>query len=158
MSASDSALTKRLDELAARIPVELPEKDRQRFIAAQQSAEPLAQAFGDSAGAPRWLNGETLEEYRRRLIDPYKKHSRAWKDVALSGVPDQALGIVEEQIRADALQAAQHPANLPAGTLREIQSRDQTGRTITRFVGSDEAAAWLPYTFGERRGRINTKF
>ncbi len=155
---SDPALAKRLDQLEKLIPAELPEEDRQRFITAQQSAEPLAQAFGDSAGAPRWLNGETVPEYRRRLIDPYKKHSRAWRDVDLNGLPDQALDEVEKQIRADALQAATHPANMPVGMLREIQSRDQTGRTITRFVGSDDAAAWTPFTFGERKGRINTRF
>jgi hypothetical protein len=155
-AVSDSELTKRLDKLESRIPVELPDADRQLFVAAQMKNERVAQAFGDSA--PRWLNGDSLTLYRRRLIDRYKVHSKAWKDIDLGSFADKALDIVEDQVYADAYAAAAHPADVPAGTLREIHSRDQTGRQISRFVGSDEAAAWTPYTFGERKGRINTQF
>ena len=153
---ADTALLTRLAELERRIPAEPSAADRQRFLEVQAKAERLAHAFGDSAGAPRPLDGETLPEYRRRLIAPYKKHSKDWKDTDLSTLQEQALGVVEAQIRADALEAAAHPTDVPAGVLREIRQRDQTGREIIRFVGSDDAAAWVGFTFGDKKVRINT--
>lgn len=153
---SDAVVAERLAKLESRLPQELADADRQLFVNAQMKNERVAQAFGDSA--PRWLNGDSLTLYRRRLIDRYKAHSRAWKDVDLAPFADKALDVVEDQVYADAYLAAAHPTDVPVGTLRQIQSRDQTGRTITRFVGSDDAAAWTPFTFGERKGRINTQF
>ena len=153
----DTALAARLAEIEKRLPTQIPEDQRQRFVDEQVQWERVAHAFGDSAGAPRPLNGETFVEYSRRLTAPYKKHSKDWKDTDLSTLQEQALGIAGRQIRADALQAAAHPSDVPAGVLREIRQRDQAGREIIRFVGSDDAAAWVGFTFGDKKVRINTK-
>jgi hypothetical protein len=135
-------------ELAARHDAELP-----RFTAAQIAAERVHQAFGDSAGAPRWLNGETVPQYRRRLLQRYKQHSPAWKDVDLSKISDEtALGVAETQIYADAHQASMNGSLVPPNMLREITSRDQSGRQISRFVGADDAA-WSQFTFFPRQIR-----
>lgn len=138
----------------SRMPADVTDEDRAHFVAAQSQAERVAQAFGDSAGAPRWLNGETVPQYRRRLLSKYKAHSADWKDADLSKIADDsALTVIEKRIYADAMQAALHPTDLGAGQLREIKRVDAAGRTISNFVGS-ETAAWAPFANPHRRGKV----
>lgn len=137
---SDAAtLREQLAALERRIPVELPEADRARFVDAQSQAERVAQAFGDSAGAPRWVSGETLSQYRQRLLSKYKTHSAPWKDVDLTKLGDDALAVAERQVYADAMGAALHPASIEGGSLRMVTETDDTGRRIRRFFGDPEA-------------------
>ena len=142
--ADAAAIRARLDGLEKRMPHELPEEDRLRFVEAQAKAERVAQAFGDSAGAPRHLNGESLSQYRRRLLGAFKKHSRSWKDVDLTPFADKALDTVESQVYSDALAAAMSPQNVEAGTLRIVTATDDTGRRIRKFYGDPEAC-WGPF-------------
>lgn len=142
--AAIKALQSQLATLQKRIPTELREEDRQKFVAAQMKAERVAQAFGDSQGAPRWLQGESLTQYRQRLLGKFKQHSTQWKGVELSKLNADALDIVETQVYADAYQAATHPTSVEAGTLRAVTDTDYTGRRITRFYG-DPGAAWQPF-------------
>ena len=131
------------------------ESDRALFAKVQARADGVLQAFGDAA--PRQMHGEDLIDYRRRLLTPLLKHSKVWKGVDISGLPDAALTIAEEQVYNDAVVAARSPADIPSGTLRAIARRDGTGRTITEFHG--EPRSWMsPFTSG-RRGltAINTK-
>jgi len=132
-------LRRQLAELTSRMPVELKDEDRKQYIAAQQQCETVAQAFGDSAGAPRWLNGETLTDYRRRLLTKYKPHSAKWKDADLSALTGAVLDNIEQQVYADAVAAARNPANVEEGILREVHETDRTGRQITRFIGDIDA-------------------
>ena len=133
--------------------------DRSRYIDAQVRADKVCQAFGDSAGAPRWQHGESVPDYLRRLMRPFQKHSRDWKDVDLNKISDDAaLGVAEERIYADAMQEALHPTDLPLGTMRKIERTDHAGRRIVEFVGADNAC-WDQFTFHPgvvRAGRINT--
>ena len=109
----------------------------QEFANAQAKADRIAQAFGDSA--PRWLDGERLPDYRRRLVSQFKQHSPAWKS---ADVPrdEGVLRIAEAQIYADAQREASHPTNIAEGTLIERVTRDQTGRHISKFYGDVEIA------------------
>jgi hypothetical protein len=157
LAANDSAradgiksLEKQIADLNRRIPVELAEEDRAHFVEAQSKAERVAQAFGDSAGAPRWLSGETLAQYRRRLVSKYKQHSPAWKEVDLSPFADKALDTVEMQVYADAMNAAIRPATFTEGTLIERIETDRTGRKISKFSGDPEAC-WGPFKQVGRR-------
>ncbi|HEY6922803.1 MAG TPA: hypothetical protein VI653_04985 [Steroidobacteraceae bacterium] len=144
--------------LESRIPVELSETDRAQFVSAQSRCERVAQAFGDSAGAPRWLSGETLPQYQRRLLGSYKQHSAAWKDKDLTKVDASVLDIAETQIYADAMTAAIRPANVAAGTLIERVETDRTGRKISKFSGDPEAC-WGPFKQPARRvSGFQTKF
>lgn len=129
--------------------------DLPNFVDAQRRADTIAQAFGDSGGAPRWLAGESLADYRRRLLSKYKSYSADWKDVDLANLHESALGIAEAKIYADAAREAQHPTDLGPGKLREVRSRDAYGRTFTKFYG-DPAVAYAPFSFNGliRRGRI----
>jgi hypothetical protein len=117
--------------------------DSTAFIGAQIKAERVAQAFGDSAGAPRWMNGEQLGDYRLRLLSPYKRHSQAWAAVPVEAL-DGVLDVAETQIYADALVAASSPSVIGAGQLREVIEVDRTGRRITKFAGDPEAC-WGPF-------------
>lgn len=133
-----------LKALEARIPVALSDADRKLFTDAQVRAERVAQAFGDSEGAPRWVNGESLSDYQRRLLGKYKPHSVHWKDKDLMKVDASVLDIAESQIYADAMTAASAPTTVVAGTLREHTTTDITGRRITRFIGDPEVT-WSPF-------------
>lgn len=143
--AAIKALNDKLDAALKAIPKQLSEDDRQKFTAAQVAAERVYQAFGDSKGAPAHQNGETLLAYRRRLLTPYKQHSAAWKDVDLSAKTADVLDIAESQIYNDAMVAATSPASIGAGKLREVITRDRTGRPISSFVG-DATACWDQFT------------
>jgi hypothetical protein len=155
--APDTALATRLADIEKRLPPQLASEDRQRFVTAQFKAEPVYQAFGDSAGAPAFLNGEALPDYQRRLLTKVKQHSPRWKDKDLSRVDASVLDIAEEQIYADAMQAALHPTDLPVGVLREIKKIDEANRVVRHFVSNDEAACWRQFGTpgGARLGCIN---
>ena len=61
-------------------------------------------------GAPRPLDGETLIAYRRRLATGLKEHSKAWKDIDLKVIADDAaFSNIENTIYSDAEQAGLHP-------------------------------------------------
>lgn len=131
------------------IPKELPEDERVKFVEAQSKADRIAQAFGDSQGAPRWQNGETLPNYQRRLLAKYKTHSPAWKDKNLADVHTSVLDIAETQIYGDAWTAATKPTVVEGQPLREIVTTDRTGRKISSFVG-DAEACWSPFKLPTR--------
>jgi hypothetical protein len=116
----------------------------------QSSAERVHQAFGDSAGAPRWLNGEAPDEYRRRLLGKWKSHSKTWKDVDLNTLAGPALDIAERQIYADSIADAANPGSVPENTLVEVIEVDRTGRKISRFRGDPEAC-WGRFKAPQRR-------
>jgi hypothetical protein len=144
---TNAAMAARLAALEAHLSG--TSEDRALFVSTQQKAERVYQAFGDSA--ERWLPGEGVNDYRARLAGKYKAHAKNWKDVDLTKLPADVLGIAETQIYADAYEAAMHPASAPEGQLREIKERDQTGRNISRFVGRDDAA-WSAFSNSSTTG------
>ena len=144
----DAAETrKRIDELDRKMPKQMTDADYEAMADAQAEADKVHHAFGDSA--PRPLQGEDLLAYRRRLATGLKKHSSAWKEVDLYGVPEAVLKIAEKQVYADSMQVALNPMDLPSGQLREVKTRDSTGRTISTFVG--KPGAWLGQFTAHRR-------
>src|SRR6185312_4312585 len=105
-------------------------EERQAFCDAQVKADRVAHAFGDSAGAPHWMHGETVAEYIRRLAGPYKRYSKHWKDIDLNRLDASAVGIAADQIYADAYEASTSPETVGAGALREVVTVDDAGRKI----------------------------
>jgi 8-oxo-dGTP pyrophosphatase MutT (NUDIX family) len=140
-------LRARIAQLEKRIPVEMPEETRQAYVAAQAKAERIAQAFGDSA--PRWVQGETLDQYRRRLLGAFKQHSASWKDIDVTPFAGKALDKVESDVYADAWNAAIRPASIAGGGLRMVEEADDTGRKIRKFYG-DAEACWAPFKLPAR--------
>lgn len=131
-----SDVRKRIDAVDAKLPRAMTDTDRASMADAQAKADSVYSAFG--ASAPRFLEGESLIDYRKRLASKLKEHSKAWKDVDVSAIADSAvIDVAEQQIYADAMQAANHPVDVPAGVLREINRVDRaTGVRMTTFVGN----------------------
>jgi hypothetical protein len=110
------------------------------FITAQARADVVAKALGLAAPPP--LIGESLFDYRCRLVLPYLKHSAHYKSADLSKVADPtAFNAAEDSIYADAMTEAEHPSTFKPGQLRTIATPDASGRVITRYFG-DPNACW----------------
>ena len=137
-----------LEKISKKIPKQMTDAELNEMSSVQAQADAVFQAFGDSA--PRPQTGEDLAGYRRRLVTKLKEHSPAWKDTNVAAIFDaNAFATIEKQVYADALSAAQRPADLEPGALREIKTRDTTGREISSFVG--EPSAWMAGFTGHRR-------
>jgi hypothetical protein len=106
------------------------------FADAQARADAVFNGFGTRA--PRPLEGEVLLDYRKRLATKLKTHSIAWKGVKLSQLPEEAFGIAESQIYADADTAAANPVDLGEGELRTVTKIDpSTGVRSNVFYGKE---------------------
>lgn len=146
---SSQKLQAQIDALTRRLPADLPPDIRQRMTGFQFKAERVAQAFGDSvkaygdsAHAPSPCLNESETDYRVRLLSPFKKHSKAYKDSDLSRIQDAAaFASIEDAIYADAYAEASSPTKATPGVLIPQRIRDAAGREITRYVG-DPNACW----------------
>jgi hypothetical protein len=138
-ASSNADVRKMIADMEKRLPANMTGADVIKFTEAKRRAERVYQAFGDSAGADRWANGETYDSYRRRLLGGVKQHSAQWKEVDLTAFEGKALDTVEVQVYADSYQTATSPASVPVGTLRKHVDVDATGRQITSFTGDPEA-------------------
>lgn len=144
-AGSHADLRAKIDALTKLIPAQLSSDQRQRMTGFQSKAERVFQAFGDSAGAPPPVNGETEVDYRVRLLSAFKKHSKAYKDSDLGKVHDEAIFTsIEDSIYADAYTEATRPTQVQPGVLIPQRTKDATGRVITRYNG-DPNAAWAPF-------------
>lgn len=122
-------------DMAKRIPADRSDEDRAAFADAQVRADEVFNALGQRAPAP--MQGERLMDYKRRLANKLKPHSKAWKDVKIEAFADDAgFGVVEQQIYADAVQAANSPVGLAENTILGRSRRLSTGHDETRFVGN----------------------
>lgn len=136
-AAEWAAMQSRLAQIDQRT-APLADEDRAKFVSAQDRANRIYQAFGD-AGAPRWLDGESLQQYRQRLAQPLKKHSKAWAGIEIAKLPEDAFVVAETAIYHDAQAAAEAPVAGPSGGLRRVVTQDAAGRRISRFYGDPEA-------------------
>jgi len=93
-------------------------------------------------GAPPRLSGESLPEYRIRLVHGLKGFSERWKRIdrpGLAGVARSgALGVAEEQVFNDAIASVRRNV----GPLRKVTEVDpDTGLRMTKFYGDPHS--WL---------------
>jgi len=114
----------------------------EEYQQAQLRADGAFQAVGHD-GAPAHLLGESLTDYRLRLLRGVQSKSSTWKSVELPRRQD-VLNVVEPQIYADAKNSVTDPANYKPGELKQVVSLDQTGRRITKFYG-DNSVTWAPF-------------
>lgn len=130
-------------------------KDETAKADAQERADSVASAFGESA--PRPLSGETTIAYRARLAGRFQKHCKDFADIKLSAIADaQLFNSIEGRIYADAMSAASRGPEVAPGQLREVVKVDRaTGRRTTEFYGDPELC-WGEFKSPARRGRINT--
>ena len=113
---------------------DMSEDDRASYAAAQSRADEVMALFGKQA--KRWNLGESVADYRRRLVTELRKHSPMWADTKMSELPDSAFNNIEKQIYADAAVAAQQPTDLAEGELRPVVKIDRdTGMRSIHFYG-----------------------
>jgi 8-oxo-dGTP pyrophosphatase MutT (NUDIX family) len=139
-AAELETLRKSVADVAAKLPRQMTDADYAAMADSQVKADRIYLMHGSKA--PRALDGETLIAYRRRLANGLKEHSKSWKDIDLKVISDDAaFSNIESTIYADAEQAGLHPADMGEDFLREIKSKDSTGREISTFVG--RPSAWM---------------
>ena len=80
--------------------------------------------------------------FRLRLLRPYQRASKTFKEIDLRGVADDALfSKIEETVYTEARQDAHNPNSVPEGILREIKGKTDAGHTMNTFVGAPRA--WM---------------
>lgn len=133
-----AAVSKRMDELAGRLPVHLTDADYTALTEAQARADSVMQSFGGHA--PRPMHGESPMAYRQRMFGQLKGHSSKWKDVDLAKVGDPSVfAVMEADVYADAAKAGNRPTDLKPGQLIErVRTDPSTGVRMITFVSSGE--------------------
>jgi hypothetical protein len=113
----------------------MADDDVAKYADAQARADDVAQLFGKQA--KRWLTGESLGTYRRRLATEFRIHSPQWKDVKMSDLPDRAFDNIEKAIYSDAAAAALQPTDLGDGEFRKVTKTDpDTGLKQIHWYGN----------------------
>ncbi len=100
------------------------------------------------------MSHESVRDYEGRLARPLQQYSKEFGAVDLRKLDDPTFKGVISRIYADAVTESRNPDLYTEG-LREIQTRDQTGRLITSFKG--QPRAWLSeFTAPPMRASIDT--
>ncbi|WP_159013321.1 DUF2213 domain-containing protein [Acidisoma sp. S159] len=103
----------------------------------QMRADGVANAFGQSADKP--MRGESVRNYKIRMLKKFQHHSKDFKETNLKALDDPTLDAVERVIYADAMIAANTVGSGAEGVLIEIKKRDHTGRMISEFRGDPKS-------------------
>lgn len=145
---------KRLDAVEKLMPKALSDADYTLMADCQARADSVFQAFGEHA--PRPLQGEDINGYRRRLTTKLKVHSDRWKDIDVGAIADDnAFTKIEDMVYADATHTASNPRDLQPGQIRPITRTDPiTGMRSTTFVGN---GTFIGQMRGPRRYVTNFK-
>lgn len=131
---------------------EVTPEQRDALQAAQVRADSVGALFGQRVSEPRL--GETPLSYRRRVLRDFQVHSPQLQHAQLDAMNDATLGLVENQVYADAAVAARTAAEAKPGVLTPYVEIDAAGRRITKFYG--DPMAWMaPFMTGGSRGRFN---
>jgi hypothetical protein len=137
----DSDIAKRIANLEKKMPKDFSDSDFKVLSDTQARADKVFNFLGKQA--PRFLNGETNDAYRRRLASELQPHSKEMSKIDLHKISQpEAFEILESRIYADAEYAGLHPSDVTSDTLREIVSVDHiTGRRTITFAGQPKA--WM---------------
>lgn len=143
------ALARRITDVERALPKRVTESERAQLLAAQARADRAYAAYNDAA--PRFMEGESLMEYRRRLAAPMQRHSTTWKDANIFAIADSAtFDIAENAIYNDAVQASRDISRFDVDDpLRPQVRHDDAGRKITEFVGMP--SRWMSAFSGRAR-------
>jgi hypothetical protein len=123
---------------------------------AQTEWSRIVQALGDTAGGLQPMIGESPTSYERRFCRRFQKHSPQWADIDLKQAAPNVIRIAAPQIRHDAWERRNDatPGQLPM--LREVKTRDRTGRLVSTFEGPVSAINGMlaPFRLPRMRARI----
>jgi hypothetical protein len=116
-------------------------RNEDRFFEFQSRADSVASLFGDHASKP--IAGETLGNYKRRIVKTWQSLSPTYKDVDLR-VLQKADGIAFNAAVADILVHAdaegRRPSRVPLGVLIE-RTENKGGHQYTKFYG--RPVSWM---------------
>src|SRR6185437_1505070 len=153
----DAEATEKADSVAENLAkierAACTEADRAAFADAQMRADSAYQAWGKAA--PHALHGESLREFKIRLLRPLQQHSKRYAQSALDLIGDDAaFQVVSDAIINDAVAASSDPATVGTGALREITTTMPSGHRMTKFVG--DPSVWIaPFMGGATKfGKI----
>jgi hypothetical protein len=107
--------------------------DQAELAVRQEQADEAFNLFNRSA--PRAMDGETVESYRRRMASRIQEYAPNMKDVNVRDARGSAFDLIEKQIYEDAKREAHRPTMIPDGELREVTRYDVTGRPSYEFFG-----------------------
>jgi hypothetical protein len=117
----------------------MPDPDPTEFAKLHEYADTLLKPFNQYA--PRYMEGETLAGYRKRLAGRIQQHAPSMKDINLRESVGTAFNLIEKQIYDEARREAVRPTTIPDGEMRELKRYDDTGRPFLEFHGHPKA--WL---------------
>jgi hypothetical protein len=128
-------------------------QDKGAFATAQMNCDAAYNAWGKRA--PFALHGETLRDFRIRLLTALKAHSRRYCDSDLTTIGDEKVfSEIESKIINDAVEASSSNDGAAGLPLRMTTKVNDMGHRITTFHG-DPAVCWAPFMGGHTRfGRI----
>jgi hypothetical protein len=149
------ALTRQSAALFRRLSRQPTVEERNQIAAARSRADSLYARLGRAT--PEWMAGEMPSAYRARLAAGLQDLSPQLRRANLDGVPDAALGAIEDRIYQDALAASRQPTVNPPGALRPHTYQDTTGHTVTEYFG--DPMAWMaPFMAQGSTVRIRREF
>lgn len=124
--------------------------DPTELATVQEKADATLRLFNESA--PRSLEGETVAQYERRMATKVQRHAPNYQNINLHESMGSAFDLIQAQVYDDARKEAAHPTMIPAGELREVIRRDQSGRPFSVFYGSP--SAWMSNFTDIRKRRV----
>lgn len=117
----------------------MPYPDATELANLHEAADDLLKPFNQFA--PRYMEGETVDGYRKRLASRVQQHAPSMQNINLRESIGTAFNLIEKQIFDEARREAVRPTRIPDGEMRELTKYDATGRPFIEFHGSPKA--WL---------------
>jgi hypothetical protein len=128
--------------------------DPTELVAEQERADEILRMFNQSA--PRAMDGETVESYKRRMATKIQQNAPHMKDINVRDARGSAFNLIERQIYEDARRKAKNPTLIPDGELREVKQLDATGRPASVFYG--RPSSWMgQFTNGANRRLLSIR-
>jgi hypothetical protein len=144
-----------VNDLVRVTPRPLDDAAADALVSAQARADGVYHLFGERAPPPQVNEG--LVAYRRRLLRPLQVHSETWKEADLLKIADAAaFDRIEGQVYADAEHRGVAADSVPAGKLRPVTRRSDSGHQITEYVG--DTSAWMAKMAGAISSRVTGSF
>jgi hypothetical protein len=117
----------------------MPYADETELAKIYENADDIFKPHKQSA--PRYMEGETTDSYRKRLATRLQQHAPSLKDINVRDTRGSAFDLIEKQIYDEARREAERPSNIRDGELREMRKFDATGRPFYEF--HDRPSTWM---------------
>lgn len=155
-AADTGGLSERLEAIESKMkePEVLKDEEVAEVADAEQEAEKVTQAFGDSAKSA--MKGERPESFKRRFAKLYQKNSAAFADANLDAIGDKTvLDMAFKTICADSVTAANTMVRNSGRGAWVTETRG--GRTIERVTGMTDENAFSEFKIKARAGELITR-